>query len=486
MSTVAILSASPPRYPARPPYHPPERFPELPADEPLDPENRVWTAVREALAWAGGDRERLGRPDWNPLGGLIRPGETVFIKPNMIAHRHALRDEWEPVITHGAVLRPVIEYVHRALEGRGRILLGDGPQTDSQWDAIVERMGLREICRHYAGRRGFTVELLDLRDEYWVERDGVYVERKALRGDPEGRVAFDLGRHSQFAPLDGRGRRYYGAFYDVEETNRHHSGGRHEYALSASPIAADVFISVPKLKTHKKCGLTVNLKGLVGINANKNWLPHYVIGPPEQGGDQFDRGGVKARAENALVLAMKRRLLAGHPAALRLARAGKQFAYRVFGGTEDVVRSGNWHGNDTVWRMCLDLNRALLYGNPDGTLREAGPRKRFFSVVDGIVAMEGNGPVAGSARPLGVVLAGGDPAAVDAVCARLMGFDWQKLPIVRHAFEPHALPVAGCAYEQIETVGPGHPWQGRLAAWPADAGFHVEPHFGWKGHIELR
>ncbi len=40
--------------------------------------------------------------------------------------------------------------------------------------------------------------------------------------------------------------------------------------MSKSPLVADVFINLPKLKTHKKCGLTVNLKSLVGINANKN------------------------------------------------------------------------------------------------------------------------------------------------------------------------------------------------------------------------
>jgi len=48
-------------------------------------------------------------------------------------------------------------------------------------------------------------------------------------------------------------------------------------------------------------------------------------------------------------------------------------------------------------------------------------------VVDGIVAMEGNGPLIGTPKPLGVILAGKNTLAVDATCARLMGYDPMKV-----------------------------------------------------------
>jgi hypothetical protein len=41
-------------------------------------------------------------------------------------------------------------------------------------------------------------------------------------------------------------------------------------------------------------GMTCALKNLVGINANKNWLPHHTEGTPEQGGDQFPAGTLKS------------------------------------------------------------------------------------------------------------------------------------------------------------------------------------------------
>ena len=44
-------------------------------------------------------------------------------------------------------------------------------------------------------------------------------------------------------------------------------------------------------------------------------------------------------------------------------------------------------------------------------------------IVDGIVAMEGNGPLIGTPKQMGVILAGKNTLAVDAVCSRLMGYD---------------------------------------------------------------
>lgn len=472
-----------PRYPQHAPFHPGERFPELPFARETDPANGVHAALRRLWLRLGLDAERFGSPDWNPLGGLIRPGETVFLKPNMIAHRHRLRDEWDSVITHGSVIRAVGDYVVRALEGRGRIWIGDAPQQDSLWEELVARQGLIELRDFYAAQ-GIAVEILDLRDLHHVDRDGIYVATRRLPGDPRGSVVVDLAGDSAFSPLDRAGRRYYGAYYDWQETNRHHRDGRHEYAISRSPIEADVFINLPKLKTHKKCGITVNLKSLVGINANKNWLPHYAFGSPSGGGDQFRDGDWRQRLENAVVLPAKRMLLTGNPLFQRLARRTKGVGYGVFGDTETVVRSGNWHGNDTVWRMSLDLNRILMYANPDGTLRGAGRPKRYVSVVDGIVAMEGNGPVAGTRREAGVLIAGSNPVAVDTVCARLMGFDPARIALIAGGWAPHRWPLVAGDESGVAVVSDAPQWNRPLIEWRPGDSLRFAPHFGWTGAIE--
>ena len=71
------------------------------------------------------------------------------------------------------------------------------------------------------------------------------------------------------------------------------------------------------------------------------------------------------------------------------------------GGDGDV--EGGWHGNDTVWRMCLDLNRVLLYSNRKGHLCET-PRRAVLSIADGIVAGEGDGPLKSDPRAMGIIL----------------------------------------------------------------------------------
>jgi uncharacterized protein (DUF362 family) len=47
--------------------------------------------------------------------------------------------------------------------------------------------------------------------------------------------------------------------------------------------------------------------------------------------------------------------------------------------------------------------------------------------------MEGNGPLNGSPRPLGTVVLADDPVAADATCARLMGFEPDRIPHIHEA-----------------------------------------------------
>jgi hypothetical protein len=113
---------------------------------------------------------------------------------------------------------------------------------------------------------------------------------------------------------------------------------------------------------------------------------------------------------------------------------------------------GSWAGNDTIWRTCLDLNRILLYGRPDGTLAETVQR-RVLHVVDAVVAGQGDGPLAPRPLPLGA-LAGGDSApAVDWVGARLLGYEPRVVPLVREAFGGFRWPLTRLEPEQVRVTG---------------------------------
>jgi uncharacterized protein (DUF362 family) len=56
-----------------------------------------------------------------------------------------------------------------------------------------------------------------------------------------------------------------------------------------------------------------------------------------------------------------------------------------------------------------------------------------FTIVDAVVAMEGDGPIMGRPRPMGFLAVGSDLPAVDATCARMIGLDPGKMPYLRVA-----------------------------------------------------
>jgi uncharacterized protein (DUF362 family) len=487
LRTVVAHACEARSYPREGPFHPSIRHPEYRFDAIGSEPNPVYDAVRECFRIAGLDAARFGTPQWNPLGGLVNPGETVLLKPNMVSERHP-RDPkgWTYVLTQGSVIRAVADYIAIALGGQGRLILADAPMTDASFDSMARLLGLDAIQTFYA-KQNLPMELIDLRLAEWRTIDSVPVERRSLPGDPRGGVAFNLGAASELADHPGGGR-YYGADYDMGEVNYHHTGGRHEYLIAASAIQCDVLFSLPKLKTHKKAGITVSLKNLVGVNGDKNWLPHHTEGDPSQGGDEHPRPDFFHRLERRLVPLFRH--ISTHVPLLgpQVNRAARRAGAHIFGDSDEVIRSGNWWGNATLWRMCLDLNKLLLYGNPDGTMRVPGPtgRKRHLVLVDGIIAGEGRGPMNPDPVATGLLVFGLHPASVDAACAYLMGFDPARIPIVRQAFRCAQYPLAEWDWTDVRLVSDRPEWNGLLPDIAEDATFHFTPHYGWKGQIERR
>ena len=162
----------------------------------------------------------------------------------------------DELITHGSVIRAVADYVYIALEGKGKIILGDAPQAEANFDHIVAKMGLDILRDFYPCTADFSFELLDYRQLRFVyDENGMLGSnsRLTLDGDPNGYTIFDLGKNSAFEGLENI-ENIYGADYDRSETLKHHSGGKHEYCISGTILKADVFISLPKMKTHRKSG----------------------------------------------------------------------------------------------------------------------------------------------------------------------------------------------------------------------------------------
>lgn len=425
--------------------------------------------------------EALRLPD-----DFIRPGDHVVLKPNWVKEHDERRpgpDQWAHVITHPAVIEGVLHWLAPRLQGRGQVTLCDAPQTDSSFATLRRYCDLDALLARARERwPSLRFELLDLRPEEWHAVDGVTIGRTELPGDPRGSTQVRLNEASEFVGFHGLGQ-LYGASYDMAETNERHHGARHEYLLCRTPMEADVLINLPKLKCHKKVGLTCALKNLVGINANKNWLPHHTEGTPEQGGDQFPAPTLKAKLEHSWMGRLKR-LLADRQALRVLLVPLKKMGRLVFGDTQKVVRSGNWHGNDTCWRMVVDLNKCFFHFDAEGRARPQAAR--YLAVVDGVIAGEGNGPMTPDPKPCGVIIAGRNPAAVDSVCCALMGFDWRQIRLLRGVFATRIQPVTAFAHEAIDVRSNRTQHAKPLREFKPSDSFHFKPHFGWVGAVEWK
>jgi uncharacterized protein (DUF362 family) len=488
---VGLARTSPSYAGIDPPFGPGKSFPEL---EPLlgphaaeGPANHVYRAVRSALHALGLDAERYGSADWNPLGALARRGARIVLKPNFIRHWNPLPGATvDAVVTHGSIVRAIADYAFLAAGSEGSVVIAEAPQHDCDWERIGEITGLDALIDFYDRELGLELGAIDLRREAVTYRDGVIVERRALPGDPAGYRLVDLGARSAFARSGLDPHRFRGADYDPGPTSHHHMEGRNEYLLSETALSADLLVNLPKLKTHKKTGVTLALKNLVGINGDKNLLPHHCVGSPAQGGDEFPGGSVLDRARSAATDVARALLARGIGS--RLVRWVRRAENRARG--DAFIRSGNWYGNQTTWRMCLDLNRCLYYSDAQGSHFDApAPVRTVLTLLDGVVAGEGEGPLAPSDVPLGAVLAATDPIALDLAALRLMGFDEANVPKIREAIADPELRVTGVRDPRDVRVFQVWGSEERLLEQDLDgiaAERVFQPHPGWRGHLEAR
>lgn len=475
--TVAITRGGSdyPSFATNPAFHPGEKYAEYPFDEVASEPNEAYDGIRRLFYLMELDIENYGTPEWNPLGELIHPGDNVVIKPNFVRHHHRLGKPVESVITHGSVLRPILDYAYIALKGKGELTVADAPQGDADFSKLIEVNGVRPMFDWYAnkGTDDLPIQLIDLRKEWTPYKHGVIWDRIKLSGDPKGYYTIALDDKSEF--IDKSYKDYYGADPDRDRTKKFHHKGMNRYNIAGTILDADVLISVPKLKVHRKVGVTLNIKNLVGINGEKNFLPHFTVGSPEKGGDEFSNDTWNNKVDRKL----KDILLWKNPKWGKYAylgwHAADKLVFRKFQATQNFVK-GDWHGNDTTWRAAVDLAKIILYSDREGNLHDTIQR-RYLSIVDGIVGGDKEGPLTPDPQYSGVLIAGTHPTIVDVFCTHLMGFDWEKFRMFRGAVEAKG-------YQLIPDGFPDYRVKSDIPHDFTNPMFNYTPAAGWIGYIE--
>ncbi len=471
-------------------YGPSEKFPEYPFIDVAAEKNDVYSMVREVFFNLGLDARNYGAEQWNPLGAIISRNDTVLIKPNMVMHKHGWGWNIDSVITHGSIIRAILDYAYIALGNTGKVIIGDAPIQGCDFEEVTRLNGVKSIVRFYRENTDLNVEVVDFRRERAItgETKGggnrVIVGRDTLPGDKRGYTIINLGKKSMLDEIASDYKKFRVTNYDPQRMTEHQNLDVHEYLIPNSVLQADVVINLPKIKTHRKAGLTVCLKNLVGINGQKDWLPHHRSGSCEEGGDEYLRRNLfhkcAVRVTEKIDALSTWQYLEPVRFPLRILRKALFLAAKVT--EKEHIREGNWYGNDTVWRMVLDLNRILLYADKEGKLRSTKQRK-VFHLADGIVLGDGEGPLEPTAKAAGILVGGFDPVVIDTSVARLLGFDYRKIPLLRRAWQVAEYPITDLAPEDVVIRSNNGKWDGKDLS-SVFEGINAEPPRGWKSHIE--
>jgi len=360
----------------------------------------------------------LGNP--GGFAAVVKPNAKVVLKPNFVNHRNYGPGGIRCLVTSKLLILEVLKRV--AACSPREIILGDAPIQGCDWNQLVTEAMLADF-RNAVGNIPFSV-----RDF----RRTVYSAGSQLEDIiPESEfILFDLKKNSYLEAISEHSEKFRVTMYDHRKLNKRHSSGTHQYLVARDALDADVVISLPKLKTHKKAGITGALKNLVGICGNKEFLPHHRKGGTLSGGDCYPgRSLIKSTIENLDESMYTHRS--------KFLRRMNTFIIRVLnrldprkGGEQGV--EGSWFGNDTVWRTAMDLNRILYFGTVDGIIMPTEQRT-VISITDAIICGQGEGPLSPDPLPVGVITVTDRPDVADHYHALLLGMEPEHIPLVANA-----------------------------------------------------
>ena len=414
----------------------------------------------------------------------------VVIKPNWVKHQEHAEFPIEALVTSTRLIDETIRACLAKYPGLEKISVGDVPLQTCNWAALIAQTGVDQLIEKYRGSTAPVVQFLDLRRERWTPKDGFMELDSAHPGDPSGYSEIVIDHTSLLEEVSHNADSFRVSDYDPAETVSVHRKGLHRYLIARTVLEADLFINLPKMKTHQKTGITGALKNLVGINGSKAHLVHHQLGFPSQGGDEFPDDASRWIYWQAR---LRERFQKKSKVVFKALKKCWELVKKVRGiktiGTREnlsgsfYVGSGSWYGNDSIWRMVYDLNMIILLAHADGGKLRAEPQRAVLSIMDGLVAGEGNGPLQPLTVQANALLASRNPFLIDFAMAKLMGFDVRKIRLLDHYRRFPFAPFTEFELTRFPVTLNGVRSENGLDALPVVHRFIPSP--GWRGHIEL-
>lgn len=468
-------------YPAADCYYSPSvRYPEYQFDSIANEENKIYDTIREGLYRLGYDSENYGSKAWNPLGQIVKPGDTVLLKPNWVMHENPEEQyhDMDCLVTHPSLIRAMMDYVVIALKGKGKIILADAPMAQCHLDELMQRVHYDKLVDFYA-EQGIEVIMKDLRGCTFDDNKNKLGVNHVSVLENLDEVIVDLGEMSAFSEYtQERIDRLKAPKLDPLKMKDHHAMGKHEYSIHKDILEADVIINLSKPKSHRKAGMTACCKNFIGANVRKDLLPHLTYGSKQEQGDAYQKRNILLALSNAcnekydyFTFRSKNKLAV-------LFRVLKGLLRRLGRGSEEFWE-GSWYGNDTMWRTISDVDNAIYYANKEGVL-EHGHCRTVFSVCDMIVAGEKEGPLCPSPKRLNtIIMSESHIACIDKFICRYIWFDDRLVKNIDYLMEQEKIKT-----EDIEIVTAEGCYS--YSTYPYSEGTRLQAGYGWHGYIELK
>ena len=416
---------------------------------------------------------------------VFQPGMKVVIKPNLV-HEMNFRVRFdgekmehpnECFITDWSIIRAVVKYL-AAADGL-EITILECPLQSCCMEAIVTENMIDDL-RRMNGKN--TVTFTDARRTRYIWGGGREPQvLHDLREESEY-VDFNLGKYSAHSRYEKYADRFRVTDYPPEEMKKYHRNGLHIYRIAKEVAEADVVISIPKLKTHMKAGMTGAMKNFVGVVGNKECLPHHTKGCPANGGDCYNKRSLLKFFAEAILDHANGFLLTDEKKYYRWRKVVGGLMYmRRLAGLDDEL-AGSWYGNHTIGRTIADLNRIIYYGGKDGRMHRKQQRE-IISLVDAIVSGQGEGPMRPVPNDTCLLVISDSTAAADIFCAEFTGLDPDKIPYLNEGLVCNRRMPLLEDREQIRFILNGQVmFRDELKRMCPD----ILVPAGWKGHLEKK
>jgi hypothetical protein len=429
----------------------------------------------------------LVRAELERACGHLNP-RCIVLKPNWVLHQTDPAFPIRALVTDAGLIEAAAEACLDLFPKANSILVADCPLQYADWPRLCEQSGLPPVMARLGTKSSGKIAFRDLRREVFVQKDGFYLGGPETgHGDPRGYCNVSLGSRSHLEAISAQADRFAVNDYSPGVTRSNHGRGSHNYYIAQSILDADLFINLPKWKSHQKSAITAALKNLVGINGDKACLPHFRRGAPKWGGDEY-------RDEHRWLYWLQTTLRERFQKRNRLAYACLKPGWEVLKKLRGIqtrldnpaepppnfyVAGGAWYGNDTLWRMVYDLNLVIQCADAQGQLRDS-PQRHCFSMVDGMISGEGNGPLQPLARETDWLICGDDPFAIDTALCHFMGFATEKVPVIarRRTFAGHGWGQFDLNDLAVELDGQ------RTRVLESPVNFHFAPPPGWRDYVE--